>query len=107
MAKHIYFHIWNNHFKMWGYDSYYNNDNGQVRVIFYWGSIKDSLGLLQQKEKIMDYWDAHDLIKKKIDEKLHKGYVAVLNADYHKFVCGDINLSQFLGIIEYKKGIQK
>lgn len=103
MAKYIYFHIWNNHFKMWGYECYRNNDNGEVRIIFYWGRIKDSLSGLQQKEKTLDYWDGYSLINKKVDEKLRKGYVAVLNSDYTRFTCGEITLHQFLGIIENQR----
>jgi len=89
---------------MWGYDCFRNEENGQVRIIFYWGRIKDSLSRLQQKGKVFDYWaDGYDLIKKKIDEKIRKGYVAVLNTDYHKFTCEDITLHQFIGIIEKQK----
>ena len=101
MAKYIYFHIWNNHFKMWGYDCYRNEEAKEYRILCYWGKIADNLSKLQQKEKAFNWFgDAYDFISEKIDDKLRKGYVAVLNTDYHKFVCGDINLSQFLGIIE-------
>jgi predicted DNA-binding WGR domain protein len=89
---------------MWGYESYKNVNTGKVRVVFYWGKIADSLQKLQMFEKEFDHWGAIDLIRKKIDDKLRKGYVAVLNSEYTKFSCGQISIGQFIQIIENQKG---
>lgn len=104
LAEYIYFNIWNNHFKMWGYESYKNVNTSKVQVIFYWGRIADSLQKLQTLEKDFKYWDTIDLIRKKIDEKLRKGYVAVLNSDYTKFSGGQISIGHFIQVIENQKG---
>ena len=103
MADLIYFHIWNNHFKMWGYETFQNIETGKIRICFYWGRLADTLSKLQQLEKEMGFWDACDLIKEKIDEKLRKGYIAVPNIEYSKYSSGQISLSELIKIIEKEK----
>ena len=102
MAREIYFHIWNGHFKMWGYDCYISKDHTEIKL--YWGKIADSLSHLQQKSKMFtDYWDAYDFIKDKIDDKLRKGYVALKNSDYTKYTGEEITLSELIRMIEQLK----
>jgi len=104
MAEYTYFNIWDNHFKMWGYEAYQNEENGSIRICFYWGKIADTLQKLQAKEKhVPSCADAYSLIQKKTDEKLRKGYVAVNSTDYSKYSCGEISLSQLIDIIESQK----
>ena len=99
MAREIYFHIWNNHFKMWGYDCYVQKD--QTEIALYWGRIGQSLSDLQQKRKIFsEYWDAYDYIKNKVDDKLRKGYVAIKNSEWTKYVGEETSLSDFIKLIE-------
>lgn len=102
MAREIYFHIWEGHFKMWGYDCY--KQKGQTEIVLYWGRIAGSLGRLQQKSKIfIEYWDAYDFIKNKIDDKLRKGYVAFKNSDWSRYSCEEISLSELIRMIEKLK----
>ena len=102
MAKEIYFHIWNGHFKMWGYDCYKQKDQTEIKL--YWGKIGESLSDLRVKSKIFtNYWDAYDYIEDKIDEKERKGYEAIQNAIWTSYVCKEISLSQLIGIIEKTK----
>ncbi len=102
MAREIYFHIWNGHFKMWGYDCYKSKD--YTEIVLYWGKIADSLSHLQQKSKIFtDYWDAYDFIKDKIDDKLRKGYVALKDSDWGRYACEEITLSELIRMIEQLK----
>jgi len=104
MSKYIYFHIWDNHFKMWGYESYRNEEKKEYRILCYWGKIANSLSKLQSKEKVLNWFgDAYDFISKKVDEKINKGYVAVKNTEYTKYSSGEITLSQLINIIESEK----
>lgn len=103
MAEYIYFNIWRNHFKMWGYDSFQDEKTGTVRVILYWGRIADSLQKLQQKEKFMSWGDAYSYIKEKLDDKERKGYVPIKNWQYGRYTIGEISLSELIRIIEVER----
>lgn len=106
MSEYIYFNIWNGHFKMWGFDTFENNDTGEWRLILYWGKIKNNLSKLQKKEKKFDgYWDCFDYIKDTIDGKLRKGYVRLENRVYSQYSCGEITLTELVKKIEEKNGI--
>lgn len=89
---------------MWGYQSYHDHSKGTHRIVSYWGRIRPSLSKLQQKEKVIEnFWDAQDYIKKKIDEKLRKGYVAVDSAIYSQYSTEEISLSEFIQAIQEAK----
>jgi len=101
MSKYIYFNIWNNHFKMWGYESYGAIDGSEYRIVCYWGKIADTLQKLQSREKLFyERWGAYDFVSAKIEDKLRKGYVEIENTEYTKYSCGEITLSQLIKTIE-------
>lgn len=101
MSEYIFFHIWNGHFKMWGYDTFHDTKTGEWRLVTYWGKIRDTLSKLQKKEKpFPNMWDCQDYVREKIDNKLSKGYVRVENGVYSQYSCGEITLSELVIKIE-------
>ena len=106
MSEYIFFNIWDGHFKMWGYDTYKDNNTDEWKLVTYWGKIRDGLSKLQTKEKIFkDNWGCLDYIREKIDDKLRKGYVRLENKVYSRYSCGEITLSELVKEIEGNKPI--
>jgi hypothetical protein len=82
MSDKIYFHIWDNHFKMWGYKEYLNNNNNkEVKIVLYYGRIQKDMEKLRHSEKIFidnekvyAKDEAKKYIRSRIRNKLRKGY---------------------------------
>ena len=108
----IYFHVWDGHFKMWGYQAYKNKDTGNYRLVTYHGRIAETLDKLRQIEKNFDgnndapFFDCYDYVKSKISGKLCKGYVPVPNHIYTKYSMGEMSLSKFIAEVEKVKAEQ-
>lgn len=116
MSDNIYFHIWDNHFKMWGYKEYLNNNNNDVKIILYYGRIQKDLEKLRNSEKIFidnEKISAKDEAKKyirsRIRNKLRKGYIPINNSIYQDFATGNLSMDEFIAYIEKRKklGIKK
>lgn len=104
MSKYIFFNIWNEHFKMWGFDVYSNGDTNEYTLTTYYGKIRDSISKLTiRKKDFPDRWSCLDYIDNKINDKLAKGYVRMENVEYGKYTCGEITLSELVAKIEQQK----
>ena len=107
MSELIYFNIWNGHYKMWGYDTFKNIETGEYNLVVYYGKIQNTLSKLTKREKKFTghtaFWDCYDYVKKKIEEKLCKGYVPIKNVVWGKIATEEITLSEFVEICEKYK----
>lgn len=105
MAEHIYVNIDNQHFKVWGYDSFVKCDNGETTVITYWGRIGLPMCRLRKNEMTFPIKEkAQDYIWNKIQEKIKKGYVAMPNWQYFEAITEEKPLYQLINLIQiYKK----
>ena len=98
MRKDIFFNIWDNHFKMWGYS---HNKN---ELTTYWGKIQNNPKNLQSKTQTFEDVDEMiKYIKTKTQQKLSKGYITIPKDIYSKYTSGEITLSQLVNEIETKK----
>lgn len=94
MAEVVYCNIRDGHFKVWGYDSFTEEHEGErgkeVRFISYWGRIGLMMHRLQKKEKIfLNFHDAFDFLRGKLKEKRGKGYFPVPNHLYFDAIMDD------------------
>jgi len=85
MASYVYINITENHFKVWGYDLFVDQNSGEV--IAYWGRIGISMQRLNKNRKQFDIAaNAFDYARKKCDEKLCKGYKGFPNWLYFQMI---------------------
>jgi predicted DNA-binding WGR domain protein len=100
MANDVWVNILDNHFKVWGFDCF-SQDNGEATVTTYWGKIGLPMQRLNSKTKpFPSYADAYDYIMLKIREKDAKGYKRIPNHRYFEYTYSDKPLSELVALIE-------
>lgn len=68
--------------KIWGCDLFRAED-GSGHVIWYWGCVGKHMHELTQKKTEYDkYFDAHDAVMERIEDKKRKGYERCFNGAY-------------------------
>ena len=109
MAENVYVNIDNQHFKVWGYDSFVKHDGEETTVITYWGRIGLPMYKLRKNEIIFPIKEkAQDYIWNKIHEKIEKGYMAMPNWQYFEAISEEKPLYQLINLIHiYQKAQRK
>ena len=86
MSDYVYCHIWDGHFKVWGYDSY-KSDGGPFEFICYWGRIGVPMQRLQKRRReFSKFGEARAFLMAKLQDKELKGYVPIKNSVYFSAV---------------------
>lgn len=106
MSQYVFVNITENHFKVWGYDWFSNTQNSENELIAYYGRIGLPMQHLNKHRKTFACWyDARMYIKKKIDEKICKGYVALPNSMYFQMIQSPRGIAALIGIIKKMESV--
>ena len=114
----IFFHIWNGHFKLWGYESYVD-DEDKHRVSIFWGSLNNVIDSLKRKvkpglviapqssqvqEKRFHHSTGYSSFTwDKVEEKIAKGYREIPVKIWQDYISGVVCITELLYNIEKRK----
>jgi len=102
----LYFHIWDGHFKMWGFEVqvHYNMGEPYYNILFYWSKIMKDIKKLRTVMKMdLKKDEVFKILSEKIYEKLQKGYVPIYRNQYTEYTNGTVRQSEFIKFINGKQ----